>query len=194
MLDLLHRQFAGKRHAPRTQLGGRADARFVMRVHLRRDMKTDPGKRARQLGGDADILHDEGVGAGAVGLPRGLEGAIDLRGKHGGVERHVHAHAAQMGVVAGCGKRLDRKVLRAAAGVERVEAEVDRVGPSADGGMERRGASGGGEQFDIVQHGAPSSLSGRAGGAGASGRLRGATSANGALAREKRFGYNAMVV
>ena len=124
-----------------------------MRVHLRGYMQSRLGERARDLGCDADVLHDERIGAGAVRLAHRLERTRHLGGQHGGVERHVHAHAAQMRVRAGVCQRIEREVVGAATRVEGFEAEVHGVRPSAHGGTERRGVAGRREQFDGMLHG-----------------------------------------
>ncbi len=151
--DLGEGQLARERDAARAEPGRGFDAGGVMGVHLGGDVQARLGQGARELCGHADVLHDERVGTGAVGLARGLERALELGGQHGRVERHVHARAAQMRVVARLGERGQREVVGAAAGVERLEAQVYRVGTGAHGGAEGLGVAGGREEFDIVGHG-----------------------------------------
>ena len=47
-------------------------------------------KRARELGGEADILNDERIRAGTIRLPSALERLVDLARENGGVQRDVH--------------------------------------------------------------------------------------------------------
>ena len=154
MLYFRKGQLARERHAARAQLGGRLDAGSVVGVHLRGDMQARLGKRPGELGGHAHVLHDEGIGAGAVRLPCAFERTIDLRGQDGGVKRHVHAHAAQMRVVAGLAEGLEREVVGVAPRVERVQSQVDGVRPTRHRRMQRLCAPRRGEQLHSRQPGA----------------------------------------
>ena len=147
VLNFCQGQLARERHAARAQLGGRLDAGCVVGVHLRGDMQARLGKRPGELGGHAHVLHDEGIGAGPVRLPRALQGAVDLRGQDGGVQRHVHAHAAQMRVVAGLAKGLKREVVGVAPCVERVQSQVDGIRPTCHRRVQRLCAPRRGKQF-----------------------------------------------
>ena len=132
------RELARERHAPGAQAGGGPHAGGVMDVHLRGHVQARLGQGARQLARHADVLHDERVGSRAIGLARALERLVRLAGKHGRVERDVHAHAAQMRVGGRLLQVANREVVGAAARVERLEPDVHRVGSCAHRRPQRR--------------------------------------------------------
>ena len=152
MLDLGQRQLARERHARCAELSGGAHTRLIVRIHLRGDVQACLRQRSRKLGGDADILHDERIGASAISLARRFHGAIDLTGQNGRVQRNVHVHAAQVRESASVGERINGEIIGATARIERLKAQVNRVGATAHGGMERRDAASRRQKLHFLIH------------------------------------------
>ena len=152
MLDLGQRQLARERHARCPELGSGLHTRLVVRVHLRGDMQARLRQRSRKLGGDADILHDERIGAGAICLARRFHGAVDLAGQNGRVERNVDIHAAQMRESASIGERVDGEIVGATSRVERLKAQVNRVGATTHSGMEGSDAASRRQKLHFLIH------------------------------------------
>ena len=152
MLDFRQRQLARERHTRCPKLSGGAHARLVVRVHLRGDVQARLRQRSRKLGGDADILHDERIGAGAISLARRFHGAIDLAGQNGRVQRNVHVHAAQVRESASIGERVDSEIVGATSRIERLKTQVNRIGAATHGGMEGRDAAGRRQKLHFLIH------------------------------------------
>ena len=132
--------------------GSGAHTRLVVRVHLRGDMQTRLRQRSRKLGGDADILHDERISAGAICLARRFHGAVDLTGQNGRVERNVDVHAAQMRESASIGERVDGEIVGTTSRVERLKAQVNRVGATTHSGMEGSDAASRRQKLHFLIH------------------------------------------
>ena len=147
MRDFFEGKLARERDAGGAHARGSADAGCVARVHLSGDMKPDLRQRSRDLGRDTDVLDDERIGPGAPCLTSAFEGAGNLVGKDDRVKRHVDLDAAQVGEIACRGKRLRREVVGAAARVERLEAEVHRVGSGAHRRMKGAHVAGRRQKF-----------------------------------------------
>ena len=93
MGDFLHGKLAGERDALGTHAGGSADAGGVARVHLRRNMQADVGKRAGYLARKTNVLDDERVGTCAPCLASAFERAAHFPWQHDDVQRDVDLHA-----------------------------------------------------------------------------------------------------
>jgi hypothetical protein len=92
------------------------------------------GRERADEAADADILHDRGVDAGGDdGTEIGF-GIRQLGGEDERVERDVAAHTATVKKRHKRGQIGLREVFRAHAGVETLEAEVNRVGAIFHGG------------------------------------------------------------
>ena len=152
MFDLGQRHLARKRHTRCSKLSSGTHARLVVRVHLRGDVQARLRQRSRKFGGDADILHDERIGAGAISLTRRFHGAIDLARQNGRIQRNVHVHAAQMGEGASVSKCVDGEIIGATSRIERLKAQVNRIGAAAHGGMERRNAASRRQKLHFLIH------------------------------------------
>ena len=127
-----NRQLARQRDALGAQTPSSLDAGGVVRVHLRRNMQARAGNDLGEHARDAYILHDEGIGARLVGFARKRDGAIDLGRKHLDVERHIHAHAAQMRVIASGAQVVDGEVVGVSSGIELAQAKINGVGTGAN--------------------------------------------------------------
>ena len=135
MGDFLHGKLAGERDTLGTHAGSGADAGSIARVHLRRNMQTDIGKRAGYLARKTNVLDDERVGTCAPCLASAFERAAHFARQHDDVERDVDLHAPQMRVIARLLERGDGEVIGPAARVERLEPEIYRVRTSTHGGV-----------------------------------------------------------
>ena len=93
MGDFLHGKLAGERDALGTHAGSGADAGGVARVHLRRNMQADVGKRAGYLARKTNVLDDERVGTCAPCLASAFERAAHFPWQHDDVQRDVDLHA-----------------------------------------------------------------------------------------------------
>ena len=152
MFDLGQRHLARKRHTRCSKLSSGTHARLVVRVHLRGDVQARLGQRSRKLGCDADILHDERISTGAISLARRFHGAIDLARQNGRVQRNVHVRAAQVRESASIGERIDGEIISATSRIERLKAQVNRIGAAAHGGMERRNAASRRQKLHFLIH------------------------------------------
>ena len=135
MGDFLHGKLAGERDALGTHAGSGADAGGVARVHLRRNMQADVGKRAGYLARKTNVLNDERVGTCAPCLTSAFERAAHFARQHDDVQSDVDLHAPQMRVIARLLERGDGEVIGPAARVERLEPEIYRVRTSTHGGV-----------------------------------------------------------
>ena len=72
MRDLGNRQLARERHPLDAELRCSFDTGRIMGVHLRRCVHACLGQRAHELEGDTDVLNDERIGSGTVGLTGGF--------------------------------------------------------------------------------------------------------------------------
>lgn len=117
-------------------------------VHLGGSVHPRLGQGFPQAGGQADVLHDEGIGASAPCLAGAFEGGVHFFRQNDHVEGHVHGNAAQMGVVAGLLQGFQGEVVGIAAGVELIEPQIHRVGPCGHSGVEGRHVSGGRQQLN----------------------------------------------
>jgi len=97
--------------------------------------------------GDAQVLHDDCIGAG-FGDPLDVtRGAAQFTGENERVQRDAGTHVVVVEEVDGRGQAGQRNVRRAAPGVEIVRAEIHRVGPVGHGGAESGLVAGGGKQL-----------------------------------------------
>ena len=152
-LHLGQRQLARQGDALGAQAGRRAHTGQVMGVHLGGQMQRRFGQRARQLAGQADVLHDEPVGAGTPRLAHALQGLLHLAGQNDRVHGDVDRHAALVGIAAGLAQGFDGEVVGAAPGVERFQSQIDGIGARLDGGVEGRLVARGGQKLDgVIQH------------------------------------------
>ena len=115
----------------------------------------------RGVGHQPGVGEDQRVQAELGGAVDGLGPARPVAGLRVGVEREQDLAFARVGV--GDALAHLRRVEVEAAEVARVggvlEAEVDAVGAVIDGGLERRKAAGGADEFDRGRHGHGSGIS-----------------------------------
>ena len=97
--------------------------------------------------GEADVLDDEGVHAGLADEAEAGEGGIDFRGEHEGVHGDEAFDAVFVEVGEEFGEVGFGEIVRAEAGVEIGEAEVDGIRAGGDRGAGAVPVSGGGEEF-----------------------------------------------
>ena len=144
------RELAGQGDALGTQAGRRPHTGQIVGVHLGGQVQRSLGQRAGDLGGQADILHDEAVGAGAVGLAHAFQRRIYLARQDHRVHGHIDGNAAQMREIAGLPQGLDSEIVGPAACVERLEPQVHRIGPRRHRRMERHHIPGRRQQFHVL--------------------------------------------
>ncbi len=151
LLDLGQGKLARQGHAVGAAVAAPQDAALVVDVGLGRDVCLYLGPSAADFLEKAPVLDDEGVGAQKPGLADQGQDARNLLGGHHDVDRHVDAHAGQVGLLAGIGKGLGREVGGATTGVEVVaKAAVDGVGARGKGGGKRLWAAGRRQKLDDV--------------------------------------------
>ncbi len=130
MGDFLHGKLAGERDTLGTHAGGGANTGGVARVHLRRNMQADVGKRTGYLARKTDILDDERIGTCAPRLASAFERAAHFARQHDDVQRDVDLHAPQMRVIARLLERGDGEVIGPAARVERLGSRYTASAPA----------------------------------------------------------------
>ena len=87
-----------------------------------------------------------------ISLTRRFHGAIDLARQNGRIQRNVHVHAAQMGEGTSVGKRVDGEIVGATSRIERLKAQINRIGTASHSGMEGRDAAGRRQEFHFSIH------------------------------------------
>ena len=107
------------------------------------------GERAGDLRGQADVLHDEAIGSGAVSLAHAFQGLPYLVGQDDGVHGDVDGNPAQMREVAGLPQRLQGEVVGPAPRIEGLKPQIHRIGPASHRRMQRRHIAGRRQQFYV---------------------------------------------
>ena len=157
--DLLQRELAGEHNLLRVEhLVNQAHALGPGDSHLRADVQLQlPAPLAASTADELrqpDVLHDDGIDARAVELVEVLLRLLPLIGKDEDVHRDAGPHAVAMQVGDEGGKVVAREVVRPHAGVEAIEAEVDRMSTVGHGGPHAVPVAGGGENFrGVKRHG-----------------------------------------
>ena len=145
--DLLPGQLPGQHHPADAHPGGLQHALQGVNAHLGGGVD---GNGRRQLANQLhqpQVLDDEGV------HPQPGGGADDVRGRQHlpvrdqDIQRQMDLHAPDVAVGHRLLQLFQGKVFRAPAGVERVEAQIDRVGPILHGSPQRVHGAGGREKF-----------------------------------------------
>lgn len=146
--DVVGGKLAGEDDAPHAEPLDELDAQRLGEGHLRRPVDVQAGARPVDEVGQAQVLHDHGVGAGFGDRADGLHRLRKLVGEHQRVEGDVAADVVGVEVLHHPRQLFDGKVGRPVAGVEAaVEAEVHRVRPVGDGRPHRVPVPGGGEEL-----------------------------------------------
>ncbi len=151
--DLVEGQLAGEDDAGGTQLVGEAKAFEAGDGHLGRGVDRQLGGDGADQAAEAEILDDEGVGAGLGDLADQGFGGVQLAGEEKGVECDVAQDAVAVESGERVGKSFDGEIGGAGAGVVGLQAEIDGVGSIFDGGAEADGIAGGGEEFGTAADG-----------------------------------------
>ena len=135
-LYLAQGQLARQRDSRKSQIGQGRYAVLGMDAHLGGCMQPRIGELPDKGDGKPQVLHDERICAAGEALARKLDGPRHLFGQHDGVHGDVQARATQMRVVAGLGERDLVEVVGGAAGVQFAHAEIGRIGPGRDDGVQ----------------------------------------------------------
>ncbi len=130
--DLVERDLSRERHAGNAERPESPHSERVVRVHLGRRMNANIRQQGAQRAQETEVLDDDCVHAG---LPRAVDQfhcLVELALKHHDVRGQVDADSAEMRVPAHLSEAVEGEVLRSAAGVETLDAEVDRIGAVGD--------------------------------------------------------------
>ena len=129
-------QFTGQHDPGKAQLLQLQCALQGVHAHL-------GGAVARQLrgdlpdqGGHRQILADHGIGSAGSHRPDGLFQGRQLGAVHGGVQCHMHRHAAGMAEPHRLFQAVGVKIAGSGAGIEARKAQVDRIRPAEHGGTQ----------------------------------------------------------
>ena len=90
-------------------------------------------KRTRQLGGNADILHNERIHTSTIRLAHGFHSARDFAFENHRIERQIYLHVAQMSVITRSAQRFQREIVGSASRVKRIKSQVNGIGTGANG-------------------------------------------------------------
>ena len=139
LCDVLHlgqAQLTGQHHPGKAQLLQLQRALQGVDAHL-------GGAVAGQVGGDPSyelchrqILADHGICSAGSHRPDGLFQGRQLGAVHGGVQRHMHRHAAGMAEPHRLFQAVGVKIAGSGAGIEARKAQVDRIRPAEHGGTQ----------------------------------------------------------
>ena len=129
--DLLQAQLPGQDHPGEAQLLRQPDPLQVVDAHLGGGVAGQRGHVLPEKGGGRRILEDHGVRPGCGHFPHRIIEGGQLPVRHQGVHRHVDADAPAVAEGHGLLQALFPEIVRPAAGVEALGAQVDRVGAAA---------------------------------------------------------------
>ncbi len=157
--ELCQGKLAGDRDAADPKSAAPGGSAPVMDVRLRGDMDLYLGPDPLDLGHEAPVLDDEGIGAEAPGTPDHIEHLRHLLGADHDIDRHVDAHASEMGRAAGSREGLLIEVVGIPPGIEVVpEAAIDGICPGGQGSRKRLRAACGCQKLEgmprfLILHG-----------------------------------------
>ena len=146
--DLVEREFARQHDAAEAEVSERQDAFEVVGDKLRRSVERQVGEVAAADSRDAEVLHDQRVGAERVETRQRVDGVVEGPLVDERVEGDVDAPAPGVGVAQQSSEVVRRQVVRKGARGERGETAVDGVGARLERGERRLEVSGRSEQFD----------------------------------------------
>ena len=111
-LEIAEAELTGQHHPFTAEFGRHRHAGGAGDRHLRRAMQGQPWRDLGGEQGQADVLNDQGIHAGGLGLQQQLGRRLQLIGKHQDVEGEKPLHAAGMQPGHHLGQILATEVLR----------------------------------------------------------------------------------
>ena len=141
--DLFDAQLPGQHRPRHAQLRRGLHPLQVVDGHLGAGVQGDVRQVLADGGGQAQVLHQDGVGPGFGGEPRALQRALHLPVVDQGIQSHIDLAAADAAVAHGPCEFFVVEILCAAPGVEVAHAEIHGVRPVLDGGDDSLGRAGG---------------------------------------------------
>lgn len=147
--DFVEGEFAGEIDAGGAEALGEADAIDIGDGHLGAGVDGESGGDLADQGAGAEVLDDDGVGAGGGDRFDGLDGGLPFAVEDEGIEGDVALDAAAMEQGEGFGQLFESKADLGAGGEVR-EAEVDTVSTGFDGRLELGPVPGGAHDFGFI--------------------------------------------
>ena len=135
--DLVEREFARQHDAPEPEVTERQDAFEIVGDELRRRVELQAGEVAPADPREAEVLHDQRVGAELVETRQQVDGVVERPFVDERVEGDVDAPSPGVGVAQQPPEVVRRDVVRKGARGERGEPAVDGVGARLERGERR---------------------------------------------------------